>query len=269
MIVGAPWSTGASRTCVSSSRTRCGAPACSARRTTSRATGASSRRAPCRRCIGRCAAESGRSPPARRAPREGHDAARPPHATAADATARHRDQRLPRRARAARRLQRRPARRRGVSRRGDPSRASPSARRPQCQLLLVDGGDEFQGTLASNLAFGRPIARIFNELGYAASALGNHEFDWGQDTLRARMRDAHYAFLGANVRYADGRDVPWIRDDTLIVRGPLKIGVIGLASVLTASTTHRAQRGRISGSCRRVRSWTASRAGCAPAGRIT
>jgi 2',3'-cyclic-nucleotide 2'-phosphodiesterase / 3'-nucleotidase / 5'-nucleotidase len=108
---------------------------------------------------------------------------------------------------------------------------------PQCQLLLVDGGDEFQGTLASNLAFGRPIVGIFNELGYAASALGNHEFDWGQDTLRARMRDARYAILGANVRYADGRDVSWIRDDTLIVRGPLKIGVIGIASILTASTT--------------------------------
>ena len=136
-------------------------------------------------------------------------------------------------------------------------------------MLLVDGGDEFQGTLASNLAFGRPVIGIFNELGYAASALGNHEFDWGQDTLRARMRDAHYAFLGANVRYTDGRDVPWIRDDTLIVRGPLKIGVIGLASVLTASTTMRAQRGRPPLPAARRPSWTVSRAGCARAARTT
>jgi 2',3'-cyclic-nucleotide 2'-phosphodiesterase/3'-nucleotidase/5'-nucleotidase len=108
---------------------------------------------------------------------------------------------------------------------------------PACQSLLVDGGDEFQGTPASNLAFGRPVARVFDHLGYAAAALGNHEFDWGQDTLRARMRGVRYAFLGANVRYDDGRDVPWIRDDTLIVRGRLKIGIIGLASVLTARTT--------------------------------
>ncbi len=116
-------------------------------------------------------------------------------------------------------------------------RAAAECSPPQCQVLLVDGGDEFQGTLASNLAFGKPITGIFNELGYAAAALGNHEFDWGQDTLRARMRDAHYDFLGANVRYKDGRDVPWIRDDTLVTRGPLKIGIIGLASVITASTT--------------------------------
>ena len=108
---------------------------------------------------------------------------------------------------------------------------------PACELILVDGGDEFQGTPASNLAFGRPVTRVFNRLGYAAAALGNHEFDWGQDTLRARMRDVRYPFLGANVRYTDGRDVPWIRDATLIVRGRLKVGVIGLASVLTPRTS--------------------------------
>jgi 2',3'-cyclic-nucleotide 2'-phosphodiesterase (5'-nucleotidase family) len=108
---------------------------------------------------------------------------------------------------------------------------------PACETILLDGGDEFQGTPASNLAFGRPIVAVFNQIGYAASALGNHEFDWGQDSLRARMREAHYAILGANVRYADGRDVPWIRDDTLIQRGALKIGVIGVATVATPSTT--------------------------------
>ena len=108
---------------------------------------------------------------------------------------------------------------------------------PACETIVLDGGDEFQGTPASNLAFGRPVVAIFNRLGYAAGALGNHEFDWGQDTLRARMRDARYAILGANVRYADGRDVPWIRDDTLVTRGALKVGVIGVATTLTPTTT--------------------------------
>ncbi|MEO7457415.1 MAG: 5'-nucleotidase C-terminal domain-containing protein [Gemmatimonadaceae bacterium] len=108
---------------------------------------------------------------------------------------------------------------------------------PACETILLDGGDEFQGTPASNLAFGRPVVTIFNKLGYAAGALGNHEFDWSQDTLRARMREAHYAILGANVRYADGRDVPWIRDDTLVTRGALKVGVIGVATTSTPSTT--------------------------------
>ncbi|MEJ7812037.1 MAG: 5'-nucleotidase C-terminal domain-containing protein [Gemmatimonadaceae bacterium] len=106
-----------------------------------------------------------------------------------------------------------------------------------CAFLLLDGGDMFQGTPASNLAFGRPVVAVYNALGYAAAALGNHEFDWGVDTLRARMRDARYRILGANVRFEDGRDVPWIPDDTLVERNGIKVGIIGLASVLTPSVT--------------------------------
>jgi 5'-nucleotidase len=68
-------------------------------------------------------------------------------------------------------------------------RAEAECAAPDCQWILVDGGDEFQGTLASNLAYGRPVSGIYNRLGYTAAALGNHEFDWGPDTLRARMRD--------------------------------------------------------------------------------
>jgi 2',3'-cyclic-nucleotide 2'-phosphodiesterase/3'-nucleotidase/5'-nucleotidase len=108
---------------------------------------------------------------------------------------------------------------------------------PACEVILLDGGDEFQGTPASNLAFGRPMVELFNQLGYAAGAVGNHEFDWGQDSLRARMREAKYALLAANVRDEQGRDVAWIRDDTLVTRGALKVGVIGVATVATPSTT--------------------------------
>ncbi|HKO15640.1 MAG TPA: 5'-nucleotidase C-terminal domain-containing protein [Gemmatimonadaceae bacterium] len=108
---------------------------------------------------------------------------------------------------------------------------------PSCQTLFVDAGDELQGTPASNLAYGRPVVAILDHLGLAAAALGNHEFDWGRDTLRARMRQARYAFLGANVRFQDGRDVPWIRDDTLVQRGDTKIGIIGIATTATPATT--------------------------------
>lgn len=102
-----------------------------------------------------------------------------------------------------------------------------------CETLMLDGGDLFQGTPASNLAFGRPVVQLFNHMGLAAAALGNHEFDWGQDTLRARMRDARFAILGANVRDLNGRDVDWIRNDTIVVRGPWRVGIIGIARVKT------------------------------------
>ncbi|HET9809560.1 MAG TPA: 5'-nucleotidase C-terminal domain-containing protein [Candidatus Limnocylindria bacterium] len=106
-----------------------------------------------------------------------------------------------------------------------------------CAVLLLDGGDMFQGTAASNLVFGRSVVAIYDALGYTASALGNHEFDWGQDTLRARMWEARYAILGANVRYADGRDVPWIRDDTLVDVSGVRVGIVGVATVETPRTT--------------------------------
>lgn len=108
---------------------------------------------------------------------------------------------------------------------------------PLCVPLLLHGGDLFQGTPASNFAFGAPVAGILNELGFVAGALGNHEFDWGQDTLRARMAQLRSPVLGANVTYADGRDVPWIPDDTLVTIGGVRLGIIGIADPATPRTT--------------------------------
>ncbi|PYO79797.1 MAG: hypothetical protein DMD63_03235 [Gemmatimonadetes bacterium] len=108
---------------------------------------------------------------------------------------------------------------------------------PRCEILLLDAGDMFQGTPASNLSFGRPVVDYYNRMGYAAAALGNHEFDWGVDSLRARMRQAKFGIFGANVRYTDGRDVEWIPNDTIVTRGRTKIGIIGLSTVSTPTTT--------------------------------
>ncbi|MBA2688558.1 MAG: 5'-nucleotidase C-terminal domain-containing protein [Gemmatimonadaceae bacterium] len=107
----------------------------------------------------------------------------------------------------------------------------------ECVSILVDGGDLFQGTAVSNLTQGRAVVEYYNKMRYDAVVVGNHEFDWGVDTLRARMRQSNFPYLGVNVRYTDGRDVPWIPNDTIIQRGKWKIGVIGFASVITASTT--------------------------------
>lgn len=116
-------------------------------------------------------------------------------------------------------------------------RAAAAECAPRCEILLLDGGDMFQGTPASNLAYGKPVVELYNELGYAAAALGNHEFDWGIDTLRARMRDARFNILGANVRYADGSDVEWIPNDTIVARGGMRVGIIGLSTQQTPTTT--------------------------------
>lgn len=117
------------------------------------------------------------------------------------------------------------------------ARAREECRAPACVSILLDGGDQFQGSAVSNLSYGRPVVDLFNRLGRVASALGNHELDWGQDTLRARMRDARYAILGANVVDPQGRDVPWIPDDTLVTIDGLRIGIIGVATVSTPNAS--------------------------------
>ena len=111
---------------------------------------------------------------------------------------------------------------------------------PGCETVLLDAGDLFQGTLASNLSYGRPVVEYYNRMGYAGSALGNHEFDWGVDTLRARMRQATFGIFGANVRDTAGRDVKWIPNDTIVTRGRIKVGIIGVSTVSTPTTTRAA-----------------------------
>jgi 2',3'-cyclic-nucleotide 2'-phosphodiesterase/3'-nucleotidase/5'-nucleotidase len=118
------------------------------------------------------------------------------------------------------------------------TRARGECRPPTCASLWVDGGDQWQGTPASNLTYGRPVVAIFNQFGLAAAALGNHELDWGQDTLRARMREARYPLLAANILDSAGRDVAWIPDDTLVDAGGTRVGVIGVITQ-AALTTQR------------------------------
>jgi 5'-nucleotidase len=77
-----------------------------------------------------------------------------------------------------------------------------------------------------------------NALGIDAAAIGNHEFDWSVDTLLARMRDAHYKFLSANITDSAGTARPdWALPWTLVTRSGVKIAVIGLTTVTTPTST--------------------------------
>ena len=109
----------------------------------------------------------------------------------------------------------------------------------QCQSVVVDAGDLFTGAPASDWDAGKPTVAVFNRLHVAAGTIGNHEFDFGQDTLRMRLQELKYAVLGANVRGADGRALPWMRADTVVVRGGMRIGIVGTAGTHTATSTKR------------------------------
>ena len=112
------------------------------------------------------------------------------------------------------------------------------ARACLCTSVRLDAGDEMQGTPVSNFNYGRPAIAVLNALGIDAAAIGNHEFDWSVDTLRARMADAHYRFLAANITDTTGLARPdWAVPFTVIERGGTRIAVIGLALPETPETT--------------------------------
>ena len=97
--------------------------------------------------------------------------------------------------------------------------------------ILLDGGDQFQGTLFYNLYKGKVAAEMMNKLGYDGMTVGNHEFDDGPETLRAFMDAVNFPVLMAN---ADVDMEPELKGrlqkSTVIERSGHKIGLIGLVT---------------------------------------
>jgi 2',3'-cyclic-nucleotide 2'-phosphodiesterase / 3'-nucleotidase / 5'-nucleotidase len=116
---------------------------------------------------------------------------------------------------------------------------------PACEHVVIDAGDLFTGSPASDWHGGRPTVDVVNRLDVAAGALGNHEFDFGQDTLRLRLRELRHAVLGANVRGPDGRMPSWLRSDTIVVRNGLRVGIVGAAGTHTPNTASRRKVGAL------------------------
>ena len=107
-----------------------------------------------------------------------------------------------------------------------------------CATIRLDAGDVMQGSPVSNLSYGRVTVAAFNAMGYAGSAIGNHEFDWGLDTLRARIRQARFAWLSSNIRErATDAAPPWIVPWQLVTVGRLRIALVGYTTVTTPTTT--------------------------------
>ena len=64
--------------------------------------------------------------------------------------------------------------------------------------ILVDGGDQFQGTLFYTYYKGKAAAEFMNKLGYDAMTVGNHEFDDGPEVLRGFMDAVSFPVLMSN-----------------------------------------------------------------------
>jgi len=115
--------------------------------------------------------------------------------------------------------------------------------------LLLDNGDFLQGNpMGDYIAYERgmkegdmhPVIAAMNAVGFDASTLGNHEFNYGLDFLMKSMAGARFPIVSANVVKQQGsdptRDTPLVPPfvilerlltDGTAARHPIRIGLIG------------------------------------------
>jgi 5'-nucleotidase len=108
------------------------------------------------------------------------------------------------------------------------------------RLLVVNGGDEWQGTIESNQVKGATVVEFFNKIGVSVAAIGNHEFDFGMPNLYERLRQAKYPYVAANIfEKKNHQAIRWpnVTPSQLLQVGPYRIGVAGFSTTQTPSTT--------------------------------
>ena len=99
-------------------------------------------------------------------------------------------------------------------------------------VVLIDCGDLFQGSVESYLTRGAVMAKAVKYLRYDALVVGNHEFDWGIDLLRGFYQEANIPVLAAGIVPSENRTLPF--SSPFIVREieGVKLIIVGLTTPL-------------------------------------
>ncbi len=105
-------------------------------------------------------------------------------------------------------------------------------------VLTLDAGDQFQGSLFYTTYKGALAAELMNMIGFDAMAVGNHEFDDGPEKLSDFIDAVDFPVLFANVNLADE---PLLKDKvpSHIVKeiDGEKVAIIGVLAEDTAETS--------------------------------
>ena len=95
-------------------------------------------------------------------------------------------------------------------------------------VLLLDAGDQFQGSLFYTTYKGEAAAEFMNQLGYDAMAVGNHEFDDGPAVLASFMDKVKFPVISANIDASQSNLLKdKLRGSAVIEVGGEKIGIVG------------------------------------------
>ena len=93
--------------------------------------------------------------------------------------------------------------------------------------IIISCGDSWQGGYLSYKE--KTITdELLGEMGVEAMVLGNHEFDWGIDTIKDLRAKSPFPFLACNIKNPNGGHTNEISDNHVIIeKAGVKIGIIG------------------------------------------
>ncbi|XP_061479250.1 5'-nucleotidase [Rhineura floridana] len=119
----------------------------------------------------------------------------------------------------------------GVARRATKIREVRASHR---NVLLLDAGDQYQGTVWFSFFKGKEVVRFMNLLGYDAMTLGNHEFDNGVDgLLDPLLKNVKFPVVSANIKAKErlasnitGYFLPY----KILDVGSERVGIVGYTS---------------------------------------
>ncbi|MBT1158730.1 5'-nucleotidase C-terminal domain-containing protein [Aminobacter anthyllidis] len=95
-------------------------------------------------------------------------------------------------------------------------------------VLLLNGGDNFQGSLFYTTYKGAVEAEFLNQMKFDAMTVGNHEFDDGEDALVPFLEKIQFPVLSANVHpNAQSKVGDRIKPSLVIEVGGQKVGIVG------------------------------------------
>jgi 2',3'-cyclic-nucleotide 2'-phosphodiesterase (5'-nucleotidase family) len=111
-------------------------------------------------------------------------------------------------------------------------------RRENPATLFALGGDVISPSVASTLLRGEQMIAGLNAIGLDLATFGNHEFDFGPAVLSDRMRESAFTWISANVLdRRSGRPFGGAQADVFLTLGGVRVGLFGLTTPATASTS--------------------------------
>ncbi len=105
-------------------------------------------------------------------------------------------------------------------------------------LLVLDAGDQYQGSLMYTTYKGDVEAEFMSLIGYDAMAVGNHEFDDGDEGLRKLTDAVDFPVISGNIDVSQSNVLAGQVDNHAVFEvGGQKIGIISALAVDTAETS--------------------------------